>query len=339
VQYKENKKTGCEAEIEVEISQEEFKKYWDKFLQQGMAEVEIKGFRKGQGPEDILKKSVDHNKVFESAAEEAIKKSLKEITEEKEWTLIDSPVIDFKEVKEGLSFLAKLTFLPEIELKDYKEIIKEVNKKSKEDLEKVAVEDKEVDQAVEWLLKTRKENEGKEKVELTDEIAKTLGDFKTAEDLKKSVKEGIKAEKIVREADKARAKMVDELLKKTKVDVPEVMAKKMADNMKMDLKGSLEGGKMSYEEFVKKHHESEEKLEKKLREQAEKEIKAHLVLDAIIKEEGLEVKNEEVEEEANKILARVPEQEKKNTDLERIYNYSYGRVKNEKVFKFLESII
>jgi hypothetical protein len=56
--------------------------------------------------------------------------------------------------------------------------------------------------------------------------------------------------------------------------------------------------------------------------------------------EKIEVSDEEAEEEANKILARYPNLEKarKEIDLERLKGYTEETLRNEKVFKFLESL-
>jgi len=367
METKINKKNGAEAKVEVKMTKDEFNEFFENSFRDEAAKVELKGFRKGQAPEEMAKNYVDYDKTFEKAAERAIKSALKKITEENEMSLIDAPKIEVKNIKEGFLFEAELVYLPEVNLGDYKETAKKINEEAKKAIEKIIVEEKEVEEAVNWLLHTREHNhkhddeeherehnpehKHDEKVdssassadpheagELTDEIAKSMGNFKTAEELRNSIREGIKAEKTVREADKGRAKIINELSEKIKMDVPEIMIKRMADNLKDDLKASLAGAKMPYEDYVKKHYENEERLEEKLRGQAIKEIKAHLLIDAIMRAENIKPEEKEVEEEMNKIFSTIEPEKRKEMDLSKVYDYSFGRVKNEKVFKFLERI-
>lgn len=341
-----NKKSGSEAEIEASLTEEEFGEFFENSARDEMAKVEIKGFRKGQAPEKIAREYINYDKAFEKAAERAIKTSLKKITEENEWDLIDAPKVEISEAKKGFKFKASLVFLPEVKLNDYKRIIKELNKETKEKIEKITVEKKEVEEAVDWLLHSREHNHKEEKEcehkeekkELTDEIAKTFGDFKTAEELKKSIEEGIKTEKIIREADKNRAKIINKISEETKIDVPEVMIKKMTENMKEEIKESL-GGEEKYNQYIEKNFKGkEEELLKKFKDQSLKEIKAHLIIDEIARGEKIMPEEKEVEEEMTKILNTMPVDKKNEADLKKVYDYSFGKVKNEKVFKFLEKI-
>ncbi|OGZ02656.1 MAG: hypothetical protein A2430_00635 [Candidatus Liptonbacteria bacterium RIFOXYC1_FULL_36_8] len=327
------KKTNGLVALSVKIEKEELEKYIEEVFIKEKEKLQIKGFRIGQAPEEIAKDFISQEKIFNEAAEKAVKDSLKKVGEENGWILIDSPKVKFEEDKEGLSFKAELTLFPEVELPDYKIIAKRANEEVKEKIKKITVEEEEIKKAIEWLIEAR----GLEKEkELTDEIVKSMGDFKTVGDLKKSIKEGLRAEKIVREGDKNRAKIIDEILKKAKIEIPEVMVEKMREGMKSDLKKSLEGGKISFEEYIKKYYEKEEKLDERLKEKAEKEIRAHLVIDAVYKKENIEISEEEIKEEASKILTQTSPAERKNINTEKLYDYTFGKIKNEKVFKFLE---
>jgi len=329
------KKQGGKVILSVKIEKEEFKDYLEKSLEKEKGELQIKGFRRGQAPENIAKDFINPEKIFNEAAERAVKDSLKKAEEENGWVLIDAPKVKFKDDKEGVSFEAEIILFPKAELPLYKEIAKKENKEAKEKIKKITVEEGEVKKAVDWLKESR--GMGKEK-ELTDEEAKNFGEFKTADDLKKSIEEGLKTEKIVRESEKNRAKIIDEILKKTKIEMPEVMINRMSEGMKNDLKRSLEGGKMSFEEYVKKYYEEEKKLEEKLKEKAEKEIRAHLVIEEIYKKENFNITEEEVKEETGKILAQINSAERKNVKTDKLYDYAFGKIKNEKVFRFLESL-
>jgi len=55
----------------------------------------------------------------------------------------------------------------------------------------------------------------------------------------------------------------------------------------------------------------------------------------IIKNQGIEVKKEEIEARIKEILANYPEESKKQIDLERIKLYIEDEIKNEKAFALL----
>jgi len=110
------------------------------------------------------------------------------------------------------------------------------------------------------------------------------------------------------------------------------------ENLKNDLKNSLESGKIDYSEYIKKNYESEKKLEESLKKQAEKELRAHLVLEAVAKELDIKVEDNEIEEEMNKIFIKQPEVARKNINLQQLKDFSYGTIKNRKIFKALENI-
>ncbi len=161
--------------------------------------------------------------------------------------------------------------------------------------------------------------------ELNDELVKELGNFKTLEELKNSIKDGIKKEKELKESERLRIKALEEIGKDSKIEIPEVMIEKT-------LSGMLEEYKMYFKKDFK-----EEEVRKKLRPEAEKSVVSNLVLYKIAKDEKIEPTSEEVEMESNKFLATLRPEHAQKIDPQRIYSYSYDIVKNKKVFDFLES--
>jgi len=161
--------------------------------------------------------------------------------------------------------------------------------------------------------------------ELNDELVKELGNFKTIDELKASIKDGIKKEKEIKESEKLRIKVLEEIGKDSKIDIPEVMIEK-----------TLAGMVEEYKMYFKKDF-NEEEVKKKLKPQAEKSVISNLVLYKIAKNEQIEPTSEEVENESNKFLATLHPEQAGKIDPQRIYNYSYDIVKNKKVFDFLEA--
>lgn len=167
--------------------------------------------------------------------------------------------------------------------------------------------------------------------ELTDEFVKGLGKFENVEDFKKSVREGMQREKGDREKERIRLRILQEIIKDSKIELPQVMVDRTLDGMVAE-----------YLEFKKqsnaKEKEDEAQIRERLEEKARNDVATNLVLYQIAKERNLDPKPEEVEEEANKILASSQFSRMPQIDPQKVYDYSYGMIKNRKVFEYLESL-
>ena len=155
-----------QLEIEIEVSPEEL----DGFVNQATLnlgkDLEIEGFRKGKVPKEIIEKKVGPEKILVDAADLAIKENYKKVILENKIEAISEPEIDILKLAAGNPFVfrAKVSVLPEIKLPDYKKIATTVKKN------KVFVEEKEVEDALKWLKRSRA------KFILKNDVAQ-IGDF------------------------------------------------------------------------------------------------------------------------------------------------------------------
>lgn len=140
-----------QVEVSVALSDEEFKSYYEPVYNEAAAQVTIKGFRKGNAPKEMVAGAVDADKVFTSAIEEAAKYTLDELKKENEWVFVDAPQVQVTDTKNGVAYTATLTLLPEVELGDYKKILK----KYFADPIKVEVSEEEKTKALDWLVNSR----------------------------------------------------------------------------------------------------------------------------------------------------------------------------------------
>lgn len=166
--------------------------------------------------------------------------------------------------------------------------------------------------------------------EMDDALAQELGKFKTVDELKASIKDGIQKEKEIKENEKRRIILLEKIVKDSKLDIPKIMIEKT-------LNGMLEEYKAYFKAGANKDLK-EEDVREKLRPEAEKNVASNLVLYRISKDENLDPSAEEIEVESNKFLATLRPEMAVKIDPERVHNYSYDIVKNRKVFEFLESV-
>ena len=408
------KSPGSLINLEVILSEQEFKSYWEDAHSRAVVNLEIKGFRKGAAPEELARQAIDKEKVFEHAAHEAVRSSLNTIIQEHNWTVIDQPKIEVIEAsplvsagsakKLGLKYKADLVVFPEVELGNYKKIAHKVLAQKSA----VQIEPQEVDKTLELVRGSRSKitlanrraavgdlieadisssaqgkpiegghlnndrfvlgeshfmpgfdeqlmnhsagetvefyltapedywhkDLGGKKIdfqvklksvfdrklpELNDEFAKSLGpNFSSIADVRESVSKGLAFEKEEKEKDRIRAKMLQEIVKASRIDPPEIMVDKTLDTLIKEVKAMV------------KHSEADPytdaELKKELGNKARERLLANLVIHKIVETEHLEPTAEEIKDEARL----------RNLDPEKNYDYNYGIVQHRKVFEFLE---
>lgn len=171
--------------------------------------------------------------------------------------------------------------------------------------------------------------------ELNDEFVKGLGKFETVEELRKNIREGMTKEKIEKEKERVRLKIMDQLVKSAKFDLPEVMLNRTLEGMVQEYK---DYSALAFRGGEKKAPETDEEIRKKLEDKARSSVATNLILYQIAKDERLEPTPQEVEEDANRFLGSMRREHSKDVDPQKLYDYSYGIVQNRKVFEFLENL-
>ena len=221
---------ASQVELSATLDKDEFKEYWDEVLEEELAKVHLKGFRPGMAPREMAEHAVDKDKVFNEAANRAVRYALQDLSEKNHWTIIDKPQVEIDEKNLEFSFHGILTLFPEIKLGNYKKIAKKIFSEKIE----VKVDLAEVDKALDWLRESRKK--GDILPELNDEFSKSLGKFQNVAELRQNIEQGVRMEKEFHERDKQRVRVLDEIIKSSEIDVPNVMIEKTLDHIAKDNK-------------------------------------------------------------------------------------------------------
>lgn len=181
--------------------------------------------------------------------------------------------------------------------------------------------------------------------EINDNFASSLGKFENLEKLKSSIKDGMKKEKELESKEKRRIEFLDEIIKLSNVDIPQVLINQELHKMKSEFEIQLSQMGMNLDSFLEKmsvagKKRTEEDLKNEWRPQAEKRVTSALILESIAKNQEIKVENEKIEEEMNKTITYYKNQKdmEKNIDLGRLYDYTKGVLLNEEVFKYLERL-
>ena len=175
--------------------------------------------------------------------------------------------------------------------------------------------------------------------ELNDEFAKSLGAFDTLVALKENIKEGVFMEKKDSEKQRRRSEILESIAKDTKLEVPEAMVTFEQQRLFENLKNQItQNFKITFEEYLTSVKKTEEEIKQSYRLEAEKRIKSFLVLRQISKQEKVEISNEEVQEEMNRVLRNHTKEQTDKIDINQFKEYTKDTLINEKIFQILEDL-
>ena len=327
-----------EVEIVGEISAADFESYRAEAVKNLSQNVKIDGFRPGNAPEKILMDKIGEPAILEEMAGLALKKFYSKIIEENKIQAIGRPEISIIKIAKDnpLGFKIKTAVMPEIELADYKKIANESMTKKEEEIK---VEDKEIESVVESLRKSRAEkNEKGEEVlpELTDELVKTLGNFENMGAFMNAIRENLVLEKKAKAKEKKRVEILDKVIDSSKIEAPKILIDSEKSKMLAEMKNSIGQMGLKWEDYLTHLKKTEEEILNGWEKDAVKRVKYGLIINDIADKEKIEVLPEELDKETDKISEHY-EKTGQKLDRNRVKEYAYGIIRNEKVFKFLES--
>ena len=276
--------SDSEIEIAGEISAGDFMFEKDPALKEMTRNLDIKGFRKGKIPEDIILKNVNQRAILERMAVMALEKKYPEIIKKNKIKPIGRPEIIITKMAENnpLGFKIKTAVMPEIKLSDYKNIAGNIAREKKENIN---ANDKE----------------------------------------------------IIKEREKTRIKILDKIIESAKLEVPNILIEEEKGKMLLETRNNVVGAGLKWEDYLKHIKKTEEELKISWEEDAAKRVKYGLVLNEMAEKEKIEVSDEELNKETEKII-RHQTNTRQNINKERLKTYVYGIMRNEKLFQLLEKV-
>lgn len=147
------------------------------------------------------------------------------------------------------------------------------------------------------------EVKAKELPELDDEFAQDVSECDTLADYKEEVKKKLADRK---EADARRTKedeAVDKIIDDAKMDIPEAMIDNQVNSMINDFANNMMQQGLSLEQYMQFTGMTMDKFKEQVRPDAVKRIQTSLVLEQIAKDENIEVSDEDVDAEIEKMAA------------------------------------
>jgi trigger factor len=171
--------------------------------------------------------------------------------------------------------------------------------------------------------------------EMNDEFAKTLGEFQTIDDVRKTIREQMESERKHQAEHEAKEKLVRELIQRNDFEVPESLIDQQIDiRLERGLRALAAQGLTA--EQMKKMDMN--RLRGGQREQAIHDVKAALLLERVAEEENVQVSDDELNQE----LEALAKQSKQTSEAIRARLTRDGaldrirtRIRNEKTLEFL----
>ena len=172
---------------------------------------------------------------------------------------------------------------------------------------------------------------------LDDEFAKDISEFDTLEELRADRRRQLQDYADVQ----AQNVMDDDALRQAadnaEIDIPDCMVERQIDMVMQDLAYQLSMSGLSMEDYMKFSGSDMEAMRAEYRDEALNQVRTSLVLEAIVKEEGIEATEEDLNEE----LASYAEQSKKTVEevkqafSERELDYFRDRILERKAMKVI----
>ena len=143
--------------------------------------------------------------------------------------------------------------------------------------------------------------EAKELPELDDDFAKDVSEFDTLDEYKADIRSGLEKKK---EEEAKRAKedaAVEKAIANAEMDIPDAMIKTQASNMVDNFARRLQSQGMTLEQYMQYLGQTIDQLIDQMRPQALKQIQTRLVLEKVAEVENIEVSDEKIDEEIQRM--------------------------------------
>lgn len=182
---------------------------------------------------------------------------------------------------------------------------------------------------------TLKEIKRKELPELDDEFAQQFGDYETLDQLRAKMTEYLEKQETDRIENELKERVIQTLIQKNPLDVPQSMVKRQLDHMLENLKNRLKSQRMSIEMMGL----DEEGFRLRFRDSAEDKVKGGLLLMALVEKENITANDDDLAARYEQIsggnpdmLGRIKEYYASNKSAR---NALISEIKEDKAIRFL----
>jgi FKBP-type peptidyl-prolyl cis-trans isomerase (trigger factor) len=249
---------NSEIKLTVTLEVSKVAESYNKIVNNLVSEADIKGFRKGKAPKEVVLEKSDVSKIHGEVISDLLKSFYPIVLKEKGIFPYSNPKIDIKEfeIDKDFIFEATVALKPEVKIGDYKKIVKKLLDDKKKEIKK---SEKEVSK-----------EEPKEGEEAKLEAPKTAE--LTAEEI------------------------VDAISNDSKIELSELLINEETDRLLERFISQIRGLNLNVEQLLQAQGKTYDDLLADHKKIAENNIKSEFVLTEIVKNEKLEANEAEIEE-------------------------------------------
>ncbi len=135
----------------------------------------------------------------------------------------------------------------------------------------------------------------KELPELNDEFAQDVSEFDTLAEYKEEVKKNLTKNKENEAKRKKEDEAIEKIIETSEMDIPAPMIETQIDSMMREFASRMQMQGLNMQQYMQFTGQTTDMMRDQLREEAENRIKSSLVLEQIVKDEGIEISEEEVD--------------------------------------------
>ena len=147
------------------------------------------------------------------------------------------------------------------------------------------------------------EIKAKELPELDDEFAQDVSEFDTLAEYKEDLKKRLQEQKEVEAKKTKEDEAIQKIIDKSKMDIPEAMLTTQCESMVDEFAQRIAQSGLSLEQYLQFSGMTMDALMDQVKPEAMKRIQSSLVLEAIAKDQNIEVSDEDVDAEIEKMAA------------------------------------
>ncbi len=299
--------------VEMQLSKDEIENAYKKALTKITEETQLRGFRKGKAPKEMVESTVGGEKIYEEAFNRMLPRELEkalkaeaEKNKDERFIVLDYPKFDLgKQWKPGedLEVTAECTLYPKVNIKKLEKELKVKKGEAKQ------VADTEVEESIAKIFeqyKKIKEEDNKKAAEnvveknaafvelaMDDDFAQAAG-AKNMEDLRAMVKAELGHEASNTVEKEFEDKVIKKMLQLVEVEVPDMLVDEETARIEDRFKSQLERIGTTLENYLKIENKTSEDIKKEWSERALENTKVALILNEIKVEKDLPISEEEI---------------------------------------------
>ncbi len=147
-----------------------------------------------------------------------------------------------------------------------------------------------------------KEIKERELPPLDDELAQTVGEYESLEELKEEIEKNMRQKAENDSQAKFENDVMDAIAGDVKVDIPEKLVEQRMDEMYKETDSNVQQKGISLEDYLQMTGVTKDQWMEENRPYAEKQVRNRLIIDAIAQKEGFTISDEEIEEKMDEIV-------------------------------------